>query len=80
MTRQVLFLDSLEDWRRTELLGAGQLKVLLDLGVGVLTDALVEVAAVVCHQAEEVQAGSALFVNLLDSRPRILTSDSVLQP
>ena len=70
MTRQVLFLDSLEDWRRTELLGAGQLKVLLDLGVGVLTDALVEVAAVVCHQAEEVQAGSALFVNLLDSRTK----------
>jgi hypothetical protein len=62
-TRQVLFTDRLEEWRRRCLIVSGQLRVLVDLGKGVL-DAQVEVCAFVLGRAR-ADDGPAAFYSLL---------------
>lgn len=68
-TRQVLFLDGLEDWRREHLLGPARLEVLVDLGIGVLQGALVEVAAFVMSW-KVPRTETAVFIRLLNSRDK----------
>ncbi len=67
-TRQVLFLDGLEVWRREQLLGSSRLETLVDLGIGVLQGALVEVAAFIVSKNPGIHA--AAFIRLLDARDK----------
>ena len=54
--RTYLAIQSLEDWRRSFLLGARSLSALADLGYGVLDDAMVEAAAYVLANAPRESA------------------------
>jgi hypothetical protein len=75
VSRQVLFVDGLEDWRRQQLLGDGagaaahvELRASLDLGVGVLQGAIVEVAALCL--ASNPEKDPAWFASLLRSHDK----------
>ena len=61
-TRNLLVLGGYQDWRKAFLLESGNLRLLADLGYGVLDDAMVEVAAyTIAGKAHDIQYPSCLI-------------------
>ena len=71
--------DSLEKWRSEYLLGQhSRLAIFLDLGYGVLDDALVETAAYILHKGTEKDKDFVPFLRVLDERNKSEALDNIL--
>ena len=69
-SRAGMFLVTFQEWRKSVLLG-NSLKVLVDLGYGVMEQAMVEAAAYVIGPGELNSEDEAIFIRLLKDSDRI---------
>ena len=75
-SRVLVANDGLEDWRLHRLISRGHLRCFIDLGFGVLDDAVVEAAAYTVSAA--VNQSDSFFLRVLDERDKELAVSSFL--